>query len=367
MKILFYTPINFRCKDIESLAQRFSQQGHEVTLLSQSIEGRLHHSFVSMGMKAYSLVVSNRIQVIWLARSISNVLTYCKANKIDLLFSHLEPTNLVSVIGQYFMKTRVVIYRHHVDLAQLKGFDKSWSYRLTYSLAKEIVSVSVAGKQYMINQEGVSEKKIRVIELGYDFTLFEKPDASKIENIQSSCHNQLILVTAGALESYKRPEISIEIVNRANKIGVKSHLIFLGTGSLEMNLKQVVIQMGLSDQVHFMGYVESVMDYLHAADWLIHPSISESSCVVVKEAALAELPAMVCKDVGDFDEYMIDSVNGVILDRGDFIDEAVNHLEKYQTLRNTYKQMGKVLKNEIINRFSIDRVISKYLSFTNHD
>lgn len=364
MTILFYTPINFRCKDIESLASEFYRQGHHVMLLSQAESGSLHDSFRLMGLRADSEIVSARYQFSWFVITTLKLLLYCKKNRVDLLFSHLEPTNLPAVLAQYFIKTRVVIYRHHVDLAKIKNFEHSWSYRLTYSLAKEIISVSAAGKSYMMKEERVPKHKISVIELGYNFSLFGKPDYGKIEAIKNAAQHSLILVTAGALESYKRPELSIEILRRAKVKGVDCRLIFLGKGSLEQGLRQKVMQMGMDNQVHFTGFVESVMDYLWAADWLIHPSISESSCVVVKEAAYAELPVMVCRNVGDFDDYMLHEVNGVVLDRGDFVEHAVYHLEKYHLSREKYRQMGKQLKPEIVKRFSIDQVFAKYANFT---
>jgi glycosyltransferase involved in cell wall biosynthesis len=105
------------------------------------------------------------------------------------------------------------------------------------------------------------------------------------------------------------------------------------------------------------------MDYLFAADWLIHPSISESSCVVVKEAGVAELPVMVCKGVGDFDQYMQHEINGVVLDRENFAQESANHIVQYCRNGEPYRNMGKRLKREIMNRFSIDVTYEKYLKF----
>jgi glycosyltransferase involved in cell wall biosynthesis len=297
MNILFYTPVNFRCRDIESLGKKFSTEGHKVFLLSQSYEGPLHISFSQMGLYAEgSQPISGNVST-KLFKRIWQLIRFCSRHKIRLLFSHLEPTNFIAVLAQHLIKARVVIYRHHIDIANLKGFDKSFTYTLTYALAKEVIAVSEEGRQFMITQEKVEKEKITHINLSYDFSLYDRPDNDRVQSIRRKYKADILLVSAGTLSSHKRPEVSLEVVTKLVEKKVDVVLLYLGKGEESDSLKKSVIANDLQNRVFFIGYTESIMDYLFAADWLIHPSISESSCVVVKEAALAELPVMVCRGV----------------------------------------------------------------------
>jgi glycosyltransferase involved in cell wall biosynthesis len=363
MNILFYTPVNFRCRDIESLAKKYSEQGHKIFLLSQCEEGPLHKSFSNLGACVVSFSISTKSTLALFCRTVLRVISFCRGNEIDLLFSHLEPTNFISVIVQFFIKARVIIYRHHIDLARLQGFNKSITYRLTYRLAKDIISVSEEGKKFMVEQEKVDPRKIEFINLGYDFSLYSGASEANANVIRNNYRKDILLVTAGSLIRFKRPELSIEVVKKARCEGIDATLLFLGKGDCEENLKNLVKQFGMGDSVFFLGYVENILDYLLAADLLLHPSVSESSCVVIKESGLMELPVLVCKGVGDFDNYMVNGVNGIVVDRNDFVNQTLLHIQEQVLHPDTYHSLGVKLKEDIINRFSIEKTFWQYSKY----
>jgi glycosyltransferase involved in cell wall biosynthesis len=97
-----------------------------------------------------------------------------------------------------------------------------------------------------------------------------------------------------------------------------------------------------------------------AADLLVHPSILESSCVVVKEAALVQLPVVVCEGIGDFDDYMKNGVNGVVVSVENFVDEAFVALQNFSRNPKEYKDTATQLHNDILKLFNIDTVFGQY-------
>lgn len=363
MNILFYTPVNFRCRDIESLAKKYLEEGNTVFLLSTSEIGSLHYAFSEMGAGVATLSSAGKSSLFGTLQSIKGLIKFCRENKIDLLFSHLEPTNFIAVLAQYFIKARVVIYRHHVDLAKLLHFEKSFTYKLTYRLAKDIISVSEEGKQYMIDYESVAPGKIESINLGYDFSRYGDISKSNVDLIRQEYRRDLLLVTAGSLIHFKRQELSIELVYRAKNNGINTSLLVLGIGNDLEKLIDLVKKYDVGDRVFFVGYKENILDYFSASDFLIHPSLSESSCVVVKEAALAELPVITCRGVGDFDNYLVNKVNGITVGKENFVAESLHHIEKYLVDPHFYKTCGANLKTEIIRRFSIESVFSRYSKY----
>jgi len=364
MNILFYTPVNFRCRDIESLARKFKEDGHRVILLSLGESGELHRTFSDLGMENYSLKQDARYGAFRVVKAIRQLITFCIKNKIAILFSHLEPTNFVSVMAQYFISARVIIYRHHIDVAFLQGFSNSTTYKLTYRFANEIISVSQEAKEYMISNEGVAADKITHINLGYNFSSYHQSDLLLTKSTRERYAEEILLVTAGSLSHHKRQLLSIELVRQARALGLPVSLLIIGKGIDEPILKTQVQQIHAEHYVSFVGYTTKIIDYLAAADWLIHPSNSESSCVVVKEAALVELPVMICKGVGDFDNYMLHEKNGIVLDRDNFVEQALLQLQEFQRDPKPFREMGKKLKIEIMDRFAIDRIYPQYKKFT---
>lgn len=342
----------------------FIKSGHCVFFLNQQINPYLPDLCKSAGVTYETVTIrSTRFTSLKIIYRWFHLIQFIIMNRVDVVYSHLEPANFIAVLAQYFVKARIIIVRHHMDLAARIGFDKDLSYKLTYRLAKDVISVSYAAKKYMIEKEKVSSEKIHHINLGYDFSIFGTWDREKVDQIKSKHVDSIILITVGRLDAFKRAEISIEVCRMLKKKGYKVHLFLLGSGENEPAIKLRITELGLQNHIDLLGYVDNVMDYLKATDWLLHPSISESSCVAVKEAALSELAVIACKGVGDFDDYLINHKNCVLLDRDHFAEEAVKEIIYFETNKMEKVDMGRKLKEIMVSNFDIRSVVSQYNQF----
>ncbi|MCW5912006.1 MAG: glycosyltransferase [Cyclobacteriaceae bacterium] len=362
-KVLFYTSIKTRVKDQESLMKEFVKQGHRVFFLNQQPNHYLPEIARQAGV-IYSTIdpVRSRFSIIRIFTYAVQLFRYVRKNEIDVVYSHLEPANFIAVLTRFVVRARIIIVRHHLDLAERAGFQQDWSYRLTYFLAKEIICVSGAAKKYMIEKEGIKPDKIYHINLGYDYAVFSAVNKMKVLELKEQHANKLLLITVGRLDAFKRPEYSIRICNELLNRGINVHLFLLGDGNRE-GIEQLIREFKLEKAVSCLGYTDNVLDYLQAADWLLHPSVSESSCVVVKEAALVELPVIVCSGVGDFDDYLKHQNNALLINRDNFTEEAVDAILQYHQNPVDREQMGKKLKETVLPLFDIRNVIQCYNQF----
>jgi glycosyltransferase involved in cell wall biosynthesis len=74
--------------------------------------------------------------------------------------------------------------------------------------------------------------------------------------------------------------------------------ILVGTGHMLPELINQSIQMGISDNVSFAGYVDSIKEYYRMADLYVMPSVSEPFGIVALEAMASGLPVIVSKQSG---------------------------------------------------------------------
>lgn len=362
VSILFYTSIKTRVKDQESLMVEFARAGHKVFFVNQQPNPYLPEICKKAGIHYETITYTGpRVAHLSTLFHIYKLISFVYRHKIDVIYSHLEPANFIAVLAQYFMRARVIVVRHHLDLAARAGFDKDLSYRMTYALAGDVIAVSRQAKSYMVEFENVDPPKIHHIDLGYDFSVFGFPNDSEVRRLKT-LHKGIILVSVGRLDEFKRFELSIEVCRQLRQRGNECHLFILGAGPDEKKLKAKVEEDGLADCVEFFGYVDNVPDYLAAAHWLLHPSVSESSCVVVKEAGLVDLPVIVCKGVGDFDDFLRDDINAVVVDRNSFVHEAVERIMQNQrSLQGA--QLGRELGRVVRSRFDIRTVLRQYDQF----
>jgi glycosyltransferase involved in cell wall biosynthesis len=124
-------------------------------------------------------------------------------------------------------------------------------------------------------------------------------------------------------------------------------------------LEETIRRYELSSDVFLTGHVSNVLDYLAAGDVVIHPSVLESSCVVVKEAGLVSKPVIVCRNIGDFDDYIRDEWNGFVVDQNAFVEQSVKILSRFDP--QVGRKLGENLRSEVLKNFDIEKTISRYI------
>jgi L-malate glycosyltransferase len=165
------------------------------------------------------------------------------------------------------------------------------------------------------------------------------------------------------LTKYKKIEDSILLLEKLIRNNIKATLIIVGDGECLINLQQLILRLGMQDRCILTGRVDNTMDYISACDILIHPSVSESSCVVVKEAGLQSKIVLVNKGVGDFDEYLVHNFNSFMVDKNNFSNEAYDCIIEYLENKEKYKIMGTRLKEDTFRLFDIKNNYTFYQKY----
>ena|SRR5436190_6192640 len=359
-RILFYAPFNQRSRDTESLMIAFRRQGHEVTCLSQQEGSQIFDVLKANGIKVVSKIFPG-VRVGWwyFIKHIVFFIQFCRSNKVDIVYSHLEPGNFVASIAQHFVHAKVYLCRHHNDEGLLYKYDHDISYKITYGLASRVIVVSEKARRHMVNVEGANAKKLTHINLAYDFGLYDRGTDANVAAIRNNVGGQVVLLSVGRLTVYKRPELTIRVLNALVAAGLDASLVILGQGEMKVELESLAKELGLQNRVVMPGYVNNVLEYMRASDFLVYPSINDSSSVTVKEAGLVQLPVIICKGVGDFDEYISDGKNGFVVDPAHFVEEA-SKIIVANANNPRLADMGIALKTSIIERFDVDNVIHEY-------
>ncbi len=119
------------------------------------------------------------------------------------------------------------------------------------------------------------------------------------------------------LQSWKRPGDLLEAFARANVAG--SHLVFAGDGPLHGELEQRAKSLGLTDRVHFLGFVnQSGLPAVYvASDLLVLPSDYEPFGLVVNEAMICGCPAVVSDRVGAKYDLVREGITGSVFPCGE--------------------------------------------------
>ncbi|MCR6637757.1 MAG: glycosyltransferase [Sporocytophaga sp.] len=363
MNILFYTQFDSRSRDTESLMLAFMNQENKVYFLSMT-ESQEYVNFLNKtGVKASFNAVKKSNKFLNHLFHLLFLIRYCHKNKIDVVYSHLEYANFIAVLSQYFMKSKVVICRHHVDEIHLNGQEKSISYYLIYKLAKNIIVVSQRAKEFMVKTEKVNPDKIYKINLAYNFDLYDKVSYDNVSLIRKQYSSELLIVSACRLVKDKRPELGIELIEKLSGENIHAKLMILGKGEMSVFLQEEINRRNLKDKVFLLGHQKNILDYLAAADVVFHPSVLDSSSVIVKESGLVKKPVIVCSGVGDFDDYVKSGENGVLVSKEDTVTGAVEFLKAFNLEKKNYTYLGENLFIDVMRLFSVEKILTEYNRF----
>jgi glycosyltransferase involved in cell wall biosynthesis len=117
----------------------------------------------------------------------------------------------------------------------------------------------------------------------------------------------------------------------------KVNLILLGGGSQGAKLRQILMNGGVLDRVHFGGHVAQadLPRWYHMADLYISPSHVDGSSVSLMEALASGLPCLV-SDIPGNKEWIVEGENGWLFRDGDVNDlaEKISYTIKNRRLFN---------------------------------
>ena len=145
------------------------------------------------------------------------------------------------------------------------------------------------------------------------------------------------------------------------------HTIIVGTGYDEESIKKYASEIGVNDKVSFLGKIKSrkaLFGLYELCDIFFFPSLYDNAPLVVREAALAKLPALLVRG-STAAEIINDNENGYLAENSvESMCEKIN--EAYDS--NRMNEVGEEASKTIPIPWSeiAQRVIDRYISESKH-
>ncbi len=138
----------------------------------------------------------------------------------------------------------------------------------------------------------------------------------------------------------------------------KVHLLLVGMGELENDLRQQVSALDLQQRVHFLGIRADIPPILNASDIFVLASLWEGNPMSVQEAMASGLPVIGTR-VGGVPELVEDGISGLIVPPNDehALVRALQTLINQPDLR---KQMGERALQRARTHFDIRNTVRAY-------
>jgi glycosyltransferase involved in cell wall biosynthesis len=151
------------------------------------------------------------------------------------------------------------------------------------------------------------------------------------------------------LEPYKGHAETLDAFSSLTRDHPDAHLVIVGAGQLEPELRQRASSDGVAGRVHVLGPRRDVARILAASDLFVHPSYDDPCPLAVLEAAAAGLPVVAFRS-GGIPEIVEDGVTGLLADSGD-VGQLADHLGALLGDTERRRAMGTAARARIESAF----------------
>lgn len=352
---------------IFQLSKRLVSRGHKVTIITTNTEGVTDEEIIN-GVKVVRLscwkllggtfpvpkITIKNFQKIHKVRIdhstiVSTQTRFFITSFIGLLYSmihripliHTERGSCHSVVPNKIVYLVGVIVDHIIGWSMVKK-------------AKFSIGVSYKARDFLSH---LGAKNAIMIPNGVNSIYLSEGERRLKESYQSL--REFVIIYVGRLIYAKGVQDLIHAVKKLLLEKNKLELLIIGEGNYRENLEVLVSELGLSNNVIFLGELDStaIVKYMSKSDIFINPSYSEGLPTSVLEAGAAGLP-VIASDVGGTKDIIISDEYGIVYPAGDQqkLIISIRNLFDY----NLRLSMSKKLYHYIYTHFSWDDICIQY-------
>ncbi len=203
--------------------------------------------------------------------------------------------------------------------------------RKAYALAKSVVAVSTQVKKELLDI-GVPESRISVILNGVDLEEFH-PGKVDRSSLGLPPDVPLAVFIGDIRTTRKNLDTTLKAIKRTPNL----HLAVVGRLDASP-YPEVAKQLGMEDQVHFLGFRKDTEDILRACDFLVLPARYDPFALVVLEAMATGIPVVLSSTVGASE--IVTPECGVVIKDPEDVEALARGIESLLTDPQRRLQMG---------------------------
>ena len=231
---------------------------------------------------------------------------------------------------------------------------------LIWALTDRVVGVSEDARVELMRHNRIRADKVRVIINAIDLSAYkaEAPPSAARRLELGIPADVPVCGIVGRLSPEKDHRTLLLALDALRTSGSSAHLVVVGGGPLEAELKSLARCLGLDQRVHFLGFRSDVAELLPLLDLFVLSSTEEGVSLTLIEAMAAGLP-IVATRVGGNPEVVIDGETGVLVEARQPIAlaAAIGALLADPAART---RMGRHAREVAMRKFDIERLIDEY-------
>lgn len=168
------------------------------------------------------------------------------------------------------------------------------------------------------------------------------------------------IIAVGTLEPRKNQSFIIKVLATCKARGKSYSLTIIGDGQDRATLEQLTSELGLTEQVTFLGFIPNAIDYMASHKVFAHSAIIETMGIAPVEALSYSLP-IIAAPVGGIPEVYTDGQEGFYWSFDD-IEGAADKLCELLENKVLYALMAKKARSRFEQHFSKSAIAPSWLT-----
>ena len=336
-----------------NLAGEMSERNLVVELLVIQRTGELVKS-ISPRIKVTEM--GSRKLPFWLATAYAffYLILYANSSKTPRFLSTLTGTNLfVLAASLFFVCSPIVVVREASTIQNNRSWMKKKLVRLLYPRAHSIVCVSKDVESDMLGLLG-PDKQVCTINNPVDCKSIRALANESFSHPWLDDPNLKVIAAMGRLSREKGLDILLKAISLISDSD-NTRLLILGCGELKMELEELAYDLGIQDNVEFLGYVENPYKIICRCNLFVLSSRWEGFVNSLLEALALKVKIVSADCRGGPRQILADGKYGCLVP----VEDAIAMCRAIQCKLNIDRDT--VVPPEYFEQYSVCNVTQRYI------
>lgn len=300
---------------VRALVHELIRRGNQVWVLCLSDE--VSQRFSEIGANVVTSRYWRRAINPWDALVLHELLSLCRRTEFDVVHTHTSKGGFLGRIAARWAGVPTIIHTiHGFSFNELTPGWQTAFYvqleRLAGRFCEVMISVTEQHRRLAIAKGIAEPEKIVTIHNGIDLSRFQGTARPQRDLANLGPSGETIRIgTVGRLAPQKGQMYLLQALPGIVRKHPAAHLVFIGDGPQEDDLKAMAVDLGVADHCSFLGFRRDVPQLLEGLDIFVQPSPREGLSITLLEA-MAAGRAVVAADITGNQEVIDDGLNGVL-------------------------------------------------------
>jgi N-acetyl-alpha-D-glucosaminyl L-malate synthase BshA len=349
------------------LGKALADEGHQVHFITYSQPARL--DFFSANLYYHEVSVRDYPLFDYApyeSALASKLVDVVRFENLDILHVHYAIPHASAafmakqILETYGIHIPFVTTLHGTDIT-LVGKDPTYKPVVTFSINKSdgVTTVSADLKEDTKKHFDITNE-IEVIPNFIDFSRFSLKPKDHFKKAIAP-NNERILIHTSNFRKVKRTADVIKMFKLIHD-QIPSRLLMVGDGPDRANNEQLCRDLGICDQVRFLGKQDAIEEILSVSDLFLMPSETESFGLAALEAMACKVP-IITSNAGGLPELNVDGFCGYMSNVGDVEDMAAKAISilKDDEVLNRFKENAFTRAQD----FDLKKILPSYIEMYN--